>query len=344
MSKVHAIKSVAIFAVLAFLSPLANAESNLKQSIPDEYVVKKGDTLWDIAGVFLKSPWKWPSLWENNNQIKNPHLIYPNDVIYLLYRDGKPYLSTSKQGQAKLGRKIRVVGKYTPITAIPRIALQAFVEDHRIVDAARIAKMPYVLAGAGLRELIASGDEIYIRGVLDPQFSEYHIYRIGKTYGLKDGLSSENSEIIKVGTARLLDKQGDISRAIVTESQGLIKKGDIIVRSQALHLKPLYYLAAAPQDITGRIISAVNDAYKITRFDGVVLDIGVDAGVFPGHVFSVLRAPIQIKDPRTGEMVTISNQEIAELMIVNVFESLSYGIILNAKDIVSPGDSIIPVE
>ena len=256
----------------------------------------------------------------------------------------EPYLSTSKNGAGQLSPKIRAVGKFSPITAIPRVALQAFVGDHRIVDAARISKMPYVLAGAGLRELIASGDEIYIRGTLDPDFNEYHIYRIGKTYGVKDGLSTENSEIIKVGTAELLDKQGDISRAIVTESNGLVRKGDIIVRSQALNLKPLYYLAAAPQGITGKIIAAVNQAYKITRFDGVVLNVGVDTGVFPGHVFSVLKAPIQVKDPRTGEMVLISNQVIAELMIVNVFENLSYGIILNAKGIVSPGDSIIPVE
>ncbi|EPJ47403.1 MAG: hypothetical protein OFPII_12900 [Osedax symbiont Rs1] len=344
MSKHHAIKIFSTFVMLSVVSSLSGAATEIKGDSPSEYVVKKGDTLWDIAGVFLQSPWKWPSLWEKNSQIKNPHLIYPDDVIYLLYRNGEPYFSTSKGGSGKLSPKVRAVGKFSPITAIPRVAMQAFVGDHRIVDASRIGKMPYVLAGVGLRDLIGSGDEIYIRGALDPEFNQYQIYRIGKVYGIKDGLSTENSEIIKIGTVDLLEKEGDISRAIVTESNGLIKKGDIIVRGHALQLQPLYYLAAAPQGVTGKIISAVNQAHKITRYDGVVLNLGVDTGVFPGHVFSVLKAPRQVKDPRTGEMVLISNQVIGELMIVNVFENLSYGIILNAKGIVSPGDSIVPVQ
>ena len=89
MSKLHAIKIFSTLVILSVLPALSNAATELKSDSPSEYVVKKGDTLWDIAGVFLQSPWKWPSLWENNSQIKNPHLIYPNDVIYLLYRNGR---------------------------------------------------------------------------------------------------------------------------------------------------------------------------------------------------------------------------------------------------------------
>ena len=326
--------------LLSSLALFSSAQGLIKSSSPNEYVVKKGDTLWDIAGVFLKSPWKWPSIWEKNSQISNPDLIYPNDIIYLLYRDGKPYLSTSKDGEGRLSPRVRATDKFTPITAIPRVALKSFVEDHRIVESQRISKMPYILAGVGLRELIAQGDEVFIRGVLDPDFSEYHIYREGKTYGAESGLATENTEIIRVGTVNILDKQGEISRAEIVHAKGLVRKGDFLVRSQSLQLDPLYYLAAAPEELTGSIIGAVNEAYQIARYDGVVVNLGASSGVYAGHVFNVLTSNQSVQDPRTNEMVDITNQKIAELMIVNVFENVSYAIILNAKNTVSTGNLV----
>jgi hypothetical protein len=329
---------------LTGLSSLSSAQELIKNSSPNEYLVKKGDTLWDIAGVFLKSPWKWPSIWEKNSQISNPDLIYPNDVIYLLYRDGKPYLSTSKDGEGRLSPRVRQTDRFSPITAIPRIALKSFVEDHRIVEAQRISKMPYILAGVGLRELISKGDEVFIRGVLDPEFNEYHIYREGKTYGKESGLLTDNTEIIRVGTLSVLDKQGDISRAEITTAKGLVRKGDFLVRSQALPLMPLYYLAAAPEEVNGKIIGAVNDAYQIARYDGVVINLGASSGIYAGHVFNVLTSDKSVEDPRTNELVAITNQKIAELMVVNVFENVSYGIILSASNSVSTGNLVETVK
>ncbi|MCJ8338392.1 MAG: LysM peptidoglycan-binding domain-containing protein [Pseudomonadales bacterium] len=344
MNKVHSFRSaILIFWIIVF-APVLNAQSILKSDYPNEYVVKKGDTLWDISAVFLKSPWLWPQIWENNSQIVNPHLIYPNDVIYLRYRNGQPYLSTSKLGEEKLGPKIRVAGRFSAVSAIPKIALQSFVSGHRIVGAQAASKMPYILAGAGLRELIASGDEVYIRGVLDPDYNSYHIYRLGKTYGAEHGLSTENTEIIKVGSLDIISKQGEIARALVTKSKGLIVKGDIIVRSNELSLKPLYHLAAAPGGLEGKVIAAVNDAYQIAKYDGVVINLGANSSIYPGHVFNIIKAPIQVKDPRTQELITIASQPSAVLMVVNVFENLSYGIVLSASDAVSPGDSLARIE
>jgi hypothetical protein len=204
--------------------------------------------------------------------------------------------------------------------------------------------MPYVLASAGLRQLIAGGDDIFIRGILDPEINQYDIYRVGKVYGANQGLAAENTEIVNIGQVQIISKQGDISRAKVLNSNGLIKKGDIIVRPQTLRFKPLYYLAAAPAGIKGQIIGAVDDAYKIARHDGVVVNLGSASSVYAGHIFSVLKKAEKVQDPRTNELITIGNQIIAELMIVNVFENLSYGIVLNAAEIVSVGDVIIGIE
>jgi len=344
MNKVHSIRNAIFIVLIVFFAPILNAQSILKNDYPNEYIVKKGDTLWDISAVFLKSPWLWPQIWEHNSQISNPHLIYPDDVIYLRYRNGQPYLTTNKFSESKMVPRVRNAGRFSAISAIPKIALQSFVAGHRIVAADAAARMPYVLAGAGLRNLIASGDEVFIRGVLDPDYNTYDIYRLGKTYGAEHGLNTENTEIIKVGTLDVISKQGDISRALVTKSKGLVRKGDIIVRSNALALKPLYHLAAAPQALEGKVIAAVNEAYQIAKYDGVVINLGAKSSIYPGHVFNVVKAPVQVEDPRTKELITISNQANAVLMVVNVFENLSYGIVLSASDAVAPGDSLTSIE
>ncbi len=94
---------------------------------PDEYVVVKGDTLWDISGRFLDKPWQWPSIWQANPQIENPHLIYPGDVVSLVYVDGVPQLRLSRGGTVRLSPSIRVVDR-DAITAIPFESIAPFVK------------------------------------------------------------------------------------------------------------------------------------------------------------------------------------------------------------------------
>ncbi len=342
MNRVHGVKAVLTAVLLGLFCASVSAQQLLKNNSPNQYVVKKGDTLWDIASVFLNSPWLWPQIWKNNQQIKNPDLIYPMDVIFLSYRNGQPFLSLHNPNSSlrKLVPKVRVVDKYTPITAIPKIALQAFISSHRIVDAARISKMPYVLASADLGIFMATGNELFIKGILDPEFNQYHVYRPGKVYGAELGFSRENTEIVKVGSLTILDQQGDVSRALITGSTGLIHAGDFIVRAQELNLKPLYYLAAAPNGVEGKIIASVEKSFQITRYGGVVLDLGIDSGVTAGHVFNIVKDAVQVTDPNTNELVTLPAQIAGRLMVVSVFEELSYAIVLNANELIATGDKI----
>ncbi len=336
-------KSMLMVFTLLFSSVLS-ADVSLKDNPPNEYIVKKGDTLWDIAGVFLKSPWKWQEIWKVNDQIKNPDLIYPKDKIFLRYHNGKPYLTMNEHSNGKLSPRVRKVDGFSPITAIPRVALKAFIERNRIVDAQRVAQMPYIIGAANGQQLIGKGDEVFIRGTLDPDFNEYHIYRKNKEYNGFLGLDSKDIEVVKVGTLNIVDMKDDVSRAVITLSNGLVKKSDFIVRSQALNLQPVFYLAAAPQGLAGRIVSTVNNSFQIAKFDGVVIDMGKEEALYAGHVLNIVKAPFTIKDPRTNESITIDDQVLGQLMIVNVFENLSYGIILNIEDLISIDDRVVSIK
>ncbi|MEM5530429.1 LysM peptidoglycan-binding domain-containing protein [Gammaproteobacteria bacterium AS21] len=315
----------------------------LQDNHPNEYVVKKGDTLWDIAGVFLKSPSLWPRIWENNNQISNPHLIYPKDVIYLEYRNGQPYLTKNKSSVTKLSPKIRE-GYGAPITAIADYALKPFVVGHTIVASQLLKKMPYVLSTAGLNSLVGKGDEVYVRGVLDPEVDQYDVYRLGQVYDAKFGLDSTNTEIVNVGMLTISNQDGEINKAVVVKANDLIRNGDIVVRHSELDLKPIYYLAPAPKDLKGEIIAIASNVHKASRFDSVVINMGLDAAVYAGHVFNIVDAPLKVEDPRTKEIVLIDNQVIGKLMVVNVFENISYAIILESAKPISPGATLKAID
>lgn len=162
-----------IIAVLAgsLLSVLTWAQGGLlRDNHPDEYTVRKGDTLWDISNTFLNTPWMWPEIWHVNPQIENPHLIYPGDVIRLIYLDGQPRLTLDRTvrlapGDAKLGPSVRVLPNEDAIPAIPLDRIDAFLSRSRILDLDDMESAPYMLAGPEKRIVVGAGDTAYCLNV-----------------------------------------------------------------------------------------------------------------------------------------------------------------------------------
>ncbi len=131
---------------------------------------------------------------------------------------------------------------------------------------------------------------------------------------------------------------------MVVKANDLIRNGDIVVRHSELDLKPIYYLAPAPKDLKGEIIAIASNVHKASRFDSVVINMGLDAAVYAGHVFNIVDAPLKVEDPRTKEIVLIDNQVIGKLMVVNVFENISYAIILESAKPISPGATLKAID
>ena len=151
------------------LFPLVSVADRLllKAGAPEVYTVKKGDTLWDISGMYLEAPWLWPDLWEVNPSIENPHLIYPGDRISLVYVDGVPKLriNDGASGVIKLSPEVRESPLSGAIPLIQTSDIAAWVREARIVDEVELESAPYIIAGTDDRLLLSSGDRVFVTGL-----------------------------------------------------------------------------------------------------------------------------------------------------------------------------------
>ena len=173
-------KSLAL--ALALLATAVYADQVvLKDGHPDRYVVVKGDTLWDISERFLDSPWLWPEIWYVNPQIENPHLIYPGDIINLVYVDGKPQLRVQRgKGTYKLSPQARVERLDKAIPTIPIDAIQQFLTQPLVADQSTLENAAYVVSSADEHLIVGAGDRIYVRGSAEDDGDRYHVFRPGE--------------------------------------------------------------------------------------------------------------------------------------------------------------------
>ena len=189
------------FAVL-LTGALVAQEVSVRSDHPDRYVVVEGDTLWGISGKFLDKPWQWPAIWQANPQIANPHLIYPGDVVSLVYVDGVPQLRLSRGGEAlpprdgtvKLSPATRVVDKQDPINAIPLEAIEPFLREVRILSPSEFEGLPYIVANREDNITATFSDSTYGRGLNASPGQEFAVARL---FGIYDRVD-ETGEIRRV--------------------------------------------------------------------------------------------------------------------------------------------------
>ena len=144
-------------AMLLTLATFAFA-AELRGDHPSTYTVVKGDTLWDISARFLSKPWLWPEIWQANPQVKNPHLIYPGDVLSLVYINGQPRLTSGSGPQIRTGEAIETI----PLSQIePWLKQLTVVQDPK--------SFPYVVGLEEDRLLTSSGQVAYVRGLTSAQ-------------------------------------------------------------------------------------------------------------------------------------------------------------------------------
>ena len=176
------IRKLILFALAALITGLVMAQDvSLRSDHPDEYVVIKGDTLWDISGRFLDKPWQWPAIWYANPQIENPHLIYPGDIVALVYLDGVPQLRLRRGEAVRLSPTVRVVDR-APINAVPFDKIRPFVKNLRVLSPSEFEGLPYIVANDETRLNATFTDQTYARGLDARVGDEFVVARLTSIY------------------------------------------------------------------------------------------------------------------------------------------------------------------
>jgi hypothetical protein len=350
--------------------------ADLAPNAPDEYTVKRGDTLWAISGMFLKSPWRWPELWGMNlDDIRNPHRIYPGQQLYLDKSNGRATLRTRQAAQAgQPGETVRVSPRtrYESLAdaAVPTLSpqtIEPFLAEALIVDEAAFALAPRIVATQEGRVLLSRGDKAYARGAYSSKEGgkplsdargepiDYRVFRSATP--LKDPTTGEvlGYEAQFLGKAELTrgesvasvkDKDGKVSSETVPATLTIVvskeemRVGDRLVPEPPREL--LSYVPHAPSaPIEGQVVSIYGSAVRFAAGNQVVvLNRGSRDGLERGHVMAILQSGAVVTDrtdsPRT--QIRLPNERNGLLIVFRTFEKVSYALVLQVDDGVKVGD------
>ena len=316
-------------------------EIQLMDNHPDRHVVVKGDTLWDISGTFLQSPWLWPKIWSVNPQIDNPHLIFPGDVIYLVYVNGVPQLRLERGGLRKLGPQVRRTPLEQAIRAIPLEDIKSFLSDNLVLQADQLDSAPYILGGANAAIISGAGDRVYARGALDhPDQHYFGVYRPARKYVDPDTEEVLGYESKAIGGGYLVASKGDILTLDLKRTHEEVRIKDRVLSTPETPIQSVFYPSAPEGEINGKILSVLRGVTQIGQFDVVGINRGDREGMKAGHVLHVFKKGEVVKDPVTGEMLTLPTERGGTIMLFKVFEKVSYALVMKAENVLSVLDEV----
>ena len=275
--------------LLGVCPPLA-AQVALAPNAPKTYVVQPGDTLWDIAGRFLRDPWRWRDVWQANPDVRNPNRIFPGDVLELVYEGGNPRIRTVRGGggmrTVKLTPRVRVTELDRAIPTIPVNAVAPFLSRPVVTEAREIDKAPYVVGFPESHLMAGTGGTIFVRSILGGETDRYEVLRPGQEYRDPDTNRVLGFEASYVASARL-ERTGDPATLVVTRSRKEVEIGDRVRPARDEEPIRSFFPVPAPTGLQGRIIAVLNGVTQIGQFDVVVLNRGSKQQVEVGHVFEV---------------------------------------------------------
>lgn len=325
--------------------------SELAPNAPDSYTVKVRDTLWDISKIFLTSPWRWPELWGmNKEQVRNPHLIYPGQVLRLVRADGRARLEIAGQDGlpgapgdlVRLSPRVREIDPArTAIPSIPNNLIEPFLSQPMVVEARELDRYARIVATQEGRVYLGRGDIAYVRGLGDERAENFHVFRPARPlYDPDDTLRRRPIayEAFHLGTARLT-RRGEVATVRVQESKQEIGVGDRLV---PIERQPLItYVPRRPERaIEGRIVSVYSGVAYAGGTSVVTLNRGRRDGLEVGHVLALLSTGETIQDrtaPRR-EFVKLPDERIGEMFVFRVFETIAYALIVRVEQPVEVGD------
>jgi hypothetical protein len=331
--------------------------SELSPNAPDSYTVKRGDTLWRISGMFLKSPWRWPELWGMNlEQIHNPHLIYPGQLLVLEKIDGMARLKlgsiVGNDGTVKLSPSIRSESSESAaIAAIPMNLIGPFLTDAMIFDSNQMATAPRIVAVQENRMVLQRGDSAYVTGELGNTRS-WQIFREPKALVDPDTKEVLGYEARYVGTA---DRRQDgesrpgvqpanvtvPSTFVITSNKEDVAAGDRLAPATVRDFAP--FVPHSPANaVNGKVISLYGDALSAGSNQIVSLNRGVREGLERGTVLALWHEGAVLRDQSVehGQLIKLPDRRIGSVFVFRVFDRMAYGLVLDTTEPTLPGDRV----
>ena len=311
----------------------------LRADAPLRYVVKKGDTLWDIAGYYLRDPWYWPQLWYANPDIANPHLIYPGDVL-ILTRDADGNFQLRRAGTKVLSPRIRE-SSLESIVTIPMDAIRPFITGPRLVSAEELADAPYIVSFIDEHLVGGKGTVSYVRGVDNqgPADGRFSLVRDAGPYKDPDTGEIIGQQAVPVGEIQIIEP-GPVAKAQITKSYREALVADRLLPLETEDLVRDFYPHAPERAVEGRIISVYDGVSAIGQYQVVTLSVGRNDGIERGHVLDIFEAGRVVLDPVKGGQVRLPELKSGELLVFKTDARVSFAVIMRAERAVHIDDFV----
>ncbi|WP_407412541.1 LysM peptidoglycan-binding domain-containing protein [Acinetobacter sp.] len=329
----------------------------LKADAPNVYVVKKGDTLWDISKRFLKNPLRWREIWASNKHVKNPHWIFPGDRLLMCDYQGRPILGKDEGdgcagiisrylGDQKLQPQVRLESLNNAIPVIALDDIKNFLERSHIIAPNALDATPYIVGAADQRVLAAKGQTVYARGAGLEAGQRYAIYREGEPYTATDAKGRKYPvalELTQVATAIASKNSDDITTLEITDTFSYeVRRGDRVLPIYDPMLPTLFYPVETDNVVKdGKVIRVQGSIGTAALGSVVTLDRGSQHGVQSGHVFSISQQGEIVTDPKTKERIQLPGQRIGQLMVFKTFDQFSYGYVLSSELPIKVGANLV---
>jgi hypothetical protein len=335
----------------------------IADNAPDQYVVKKGDTLWDIASKFLTDPWRWPELWRGNkDQIKDPHWIYPGDVLVLDRRTG----TLSKRGAGSLADASPVPGKPNefklsptqraevvekPVPVLPAnviepylsrpLVLDANVVDGKVREADALRNAPRIIGAPDDRYILSAGDSAYVQGLTGDAI-EWNVFRAGDSL-----VDPENGEVLGLEAVFLgkvrVTRRGDPAVVQIRSVKQEILRGDRLIVAESETVLN-YTLKRPEKDVKARLMTVYGGVGSGGQYSIITVNKGRRDGLEPGSVLALFRSLPPIVQTVEGKKEVIKIQVPDERYgLVTVFRTtdrVAYAIVMEANRPLQVGDGL----
>ena len=342
-----AVAGLACAAGLALAQP-ATAPLELAKDAPDRYIVVKGDTLWDIAGRFLSKPWRWPEIWDlNREEIRDPHWIYPGDVILLDRSGATPRLRLARRvgdgasgagaggslSAQKLSPRVRVEPlEREAIPTIDSTRIEAFLNRPLVVDEQGLASHPRIVATQEGRVYLGRGELAYVRGIDEEAASDWHIYRSARPLLDPDTRKPIAWEALFLGTGRL-ERPGDPASLRVLATNEEVGPGDRLMPAE--RALPITYVPRAPEnEVSGRIVAVYRGVTQVGRNSVVAINLGKE------HGLEQRGATIVDRTSPNRERIDLPDEAVGHLLVFRVFDKIAYGLVMDASHPIAVGDDV----